>query len=68
MSGETKGRVGRPPLAEGKAKAIVFTLRITEAERAEFDAAAARAGKPVTQWARDRLLEGCEHKHTQNHT
>lgn len=51
-----KPRMGRPPLPEGMVK-TVFTVRVTEAERAAIMAAAADAGKPVTQWAREALLE-----------
>lgn len=51
-----KARMGRPPLADGKAKQIVFTLRLSPEERDALTAAAARAGKPVTQWARAALL------------
>lgn len=53
MSGK---KMGRPPLEEGKAKALVFTLRLSSAERAEIEQAAQRAGVPVTQWARSILL------------
>ena len=52
-----KARMGRPPLPEGTVKTIVFTLRVSEAERDAFAAAAARIGKPVTQWAREALVE-----------
>jgi uncharacterized protein (DUF1778 family) len=48
--------MGRPPLAEGKAKGIVFTLRLSQDEQSALVAAAERAGKPVTQWARNVLL------------
>jgi hypothetical protein len=34
----------------------VFTMRVTDQERDAFEAAARRAGKPVTQWARERLM------------
>jgi len=47
---------GRPPLAEGKAKARMFAVRLTAEEHAEIAAAAARDGKPITQWARDVLV------------
>lgn len=47
---------GRPPLAEGAAKARMFALRLTSEEHLAIEAAAARAGKPVTQWAREALL------------
>jgi len=49
-------RIGRPPLPEGKARGAVFTLRLSDDERATIEAAALRNGKPVTQWARDALL------------
>jgi predicted HicB family RNase H-like nuclease len=51
-----KARMGRPPLAEGKARGVVFTLRISAEEREAFTAAAERTGQPVTQWAREALL------------
>jgi uncharacterized protein (DUF1778 family) len=51
-----KARMGRPPLAEGKARDIVFTLRLAPDERDAIEAAAERAGKPVTQWARELLI------------
>jgi hypothetical protein len=49
-------RPGRPPLAAGKVRSAVFTLRLSAAERAAIIVAAARAGIPVTQWARDVLV------------
>jgi hypothetical protein len=48
-------KMGRPPLGDA-AKAVVFTLRITEADRAAFSVAAHRTGKHVTEWARDVLI------------
>lgn len=47
---------GRPPKPDGTAKVGMFTLRLSEDERDEIEAAAARAGKPVSQWARETLL------------
>jgi uncharacterized protein (DUF1778 family) len=47
---------GRPAFKEGTARTGVFTLKVTEDERAAIDAAAERGGKPVTQWARRALL------------
>ena len=47
---------GRPPMPEGKARAAMFAVRLSAVERAEIEAAAARAEKPVTQWAREALL------------
>jgi len=34
----------------------MFALRLSDKERAAVEAAAARDGKPVTQWAREVLL------------
>jgi hypothetical protein len=48
--------MGRPPLAEGKAKEIVFTLRLSPEERDEIVEASKRVGKPARVWARDVLL------------
>jgi hypothetical protein len=47
--------MGRPPLSE-RARAAVFTLRLSEPELAMLNAAAGKADKPVTQWAREALL------------
>ncbi len=53
---ERKRGPGRPAFEEGTARTIVFTLKLSDAERAMIRAAAERAGKPVTQWAREALL------------
>jgi len=47
---------GRPSFPEGTARTSVFSLKLSDDERAAIDAAAERAGKPVTRWARDVLL------------
>jgi hypothetical protein len=52
-----KVRIGRPPLPDGEAREVVFTLRLTEAERAIILAAAKAAGIPPTRWARCALLK-----------
>jgi uncharacterized protein (DUF1778 family) len=49
--------MGRPPLADGKARGIVFTLRLSADERDAIETAAEQTRKPVTQWAREILLE-----------
>lgn len=48
---------GRPAFAEGTARTGVFTIRLSDDERAAIEAAAERAGKPVTQWARETMIE-----------
>jgi hypothetical protein len=47
---------GRPAFKEGTARTGVFTLKLSDDERAAIEAAAGRAGKLVTQWAREALL------------
>ena len=47
---------GRPAFEEGTARTGVFTLKVSDQERAAFDTAAERAGKSVSQWAREALL------------
>jgi len=48
-------RMGRPPLPNGTAHTSVFTLKLSDAERAAIRAAAERAGVSVSQWARAAL-------------
>jgi predicted HicB family RNase H-like nuclease len=55
MSGRKRGP-GRPAFAEGTARTGVFTIRLSDEERAALEAAAEQAGKPVTQWAREVLI------------
>lgn len=52
-----KARMGRPPLGDGQARQIVFTLRVTEAERDAIVEVARRVGQPATRWARSALME-----------
>jgi hypothetical protein len=47
---------GRPPLAVGAAKDVMFCVRLTPDERAALVAAAALASLPVSEWARRALL------------
>ncbi len=57
MSGKNEKRgPGRPAFAEGTARTGVFTIRLSDEERAAIEAAAKRDGKHITQWARDALL------------
>jgi len=48
---------GRPPMREGTAKTGVFAIRLSEYERGAIEMAAGRAGKPITQWAREILVK-----------
>ncbi len=47
---------GRPPLGEGKAKAVVLSLRFTEGEVRAMDRAARAAGKARSTWAREAVV------------
>ena len=50
-----KPKLGRPPRA-GKAASESVRVRLTEAERAEIDAAAKRAGQSLATFMRDASL------------
>lgn len=50
-------KMGRPPKAEEQRKASSINLRLTAEERREVDAAAERAGVPVSEWVRRVILE-----------
>lgn len=56
MSAAKRAKMGRPTLPEGKARAVVFTVRLSPEELESLRAAATRLGQPVTQWARESLL------------
>ena len=57
MSGASeKRRPGRPAFADGTARTGVFAVRLSDEERKAIQAAATRAGKPVTRWAREALV------------
>jgi hypothetical protein len=55
LSGMAKPKMGRPPLDPAEAKSQVFQLRLTQAERQQYQAAADKAGMPLAQWIRERL-------------
>jgi uncharacterized protein (DUF1778 family) len=56
MKAQKKPQRGRPLMPVGVAKIGVFTMRLSDDERALLDAAAMRAGKKPTSWAREILL------------
>ena len=47
--------MGRPPKAPGEAKSQVYQLRLTADEREQWESAAERAGKTLSEWIRERL-------------
>ena len=55
IAGMAKKRIGRPPLEPGESKSQVFQIRLTEAEREQYQSAADRANKPLAAWIRDCL-------------
>jgi hypothetical protein len=46
----------RPLVVAGTAKTVAFVMRVSAEERAAIEAAADRAGVPVSRWAREALL------------
>ena len=47
---------GRPKLPKGEAHAKAFTTKLSATELRAVKAAAERAGKPASEWAREGLL------------
>jgi predicted HicB family RNase H-like nuclease len=50
-------KIGRPKLPKRERRGKLLGVRFTDAERRELDAAANAAGKTLSQWARDTLLD-----------
>lgn len=50
-----KPQRGRPPLPAGEAAHARIQLKLTEAEKADYLRAAARAGVTLSEWMKDRL-------------
>ena len=57
---ETKRGPGRPPLPPGQTKPGVFQIRLSPADRAEYEAAAKRADLSIAEWMRDRLSKAAK--------
>ena len=51
-----KVRMGRPPFAEGVAKAVLFSMRLAPSEREAIEEAAERAEMSASEWAREALI------------
>ena len=49
--------MGRPPKEPGQVKAAYVQLRLTAAERREYDQAAQQAGLSLSAWIRNCLSE-----------
>lgn len=57
LSMETKKRRGRPPKGSGEAKTIRLDMRLNEAEKEGFRAAAELSGLDLSAWIRERLRQ-----------
>jgi len=57
---------GRPPLPPEMTKPGVFQMRLSDAEKVEFQEAAERAKVPLAQWMRDRLSKAAKREARQN--
>ncbi len=58
--GMAKKKMGRPPLDPEQAKAQYIQLRLTAAERAEYDQAAERRKLTLSAWIRERLSKAAK--------
>lgn len=55
---QTRNRAGRPALAPEQRKRSTFSIRLTEAERDQIEAAASAVGvRSASDWARRVLLD-----------
>ena len=55
-----KPKRGRPPKPPEESKGEVYQLRLSEAERAEYQKAADRAEMLLAAWMRDRLSKAAK--------
>lgn len=55
-----KKKMGRPPLAPDEAKGSYVQLRLTAAERLEYDQAAAHTNQSLSAWIRERLSKAAK--------
>ncbi len=62
---KNKGR-GRPKLPKGEAKGSVITVRLQKQQRKILADAARRSGVPLSEWARDVLLEIADTSNMEN--
>lgn len=59
MSMEKPKKMGRPPKAPDERMTAELRIRLTDAQRAQLDAA---AGEDTSTWARDVLLRASKRK------
>jgi len=53
-------KVGRPPRDPSGQASKLFPVRLTDAERQQYEQAAERAGMSVSAWMRDRLSKAAK--------
>jgi len=53
-------KMGRPPLAADEAKGEYVQIRLTAAERLEYEQAAQRAEQSLSAWMRERLSKAAK--------
>jgi uncharacterized protein (DUF1778 family) len=55
-----KKQMGRPQLPKGAAKEVTLQSRVSKADRALIEEAAAAAGCTVSDWIRQRILAAAQ--------
>lgn len=53
----TKSKMGRPKLPRGKAKGVLFAVRVDKSQAVEIDQAIAASGQSKPDWTRNALLK-----------
>lgn len=53
---------GRPPLEDGQDRSKILQVRLRPDELASLQEAAEKAGKPLSAWVRETLLERLERR------
>ena len=56
---KSKPKRGRPKLPKNQTR-VAFPIRLSPDERKAVEAAARRAGKKSSEWARNQLLDGAK--------
>lgn len=67
MAQRKKPKIGRPPKPLGERKAAALTLRLTEAERAAAESAAALANMSVSDWVRKVVAQAAKSHSISDH-
>ena len=59
-------KAGRPTRDPGGKASKLYPVRLTDAERAQYEQAAKRAGVSVSEWMRDRLARAAKREAKQD--